>query len=252
MRSVGKLESLIYQKFERGQRQLAVLIDPDKLPQDAFLIEAETLGVDYFFVGGSLLTGGSLSECIARIRKHTAVPVILFPGSAVQVDNSADGILFLSLLSGRNPEFLIGQQVLAAPYLKQSKLEVLSTGYLLIDGGKPTTASYISNTQPIPAEKPEIALSTALAGELLGMKLIYLDGGSGAFQPVPTPMIEMVRKHLSVPLIVGGGIKNTNALEAAFDAGASVVVVGNLFENKPELLADFMKVVRKTEYTSTC
>ena len=244
MPQIGSIEKQIGKLAVQGIKQLAVLIDPDKLPTNSFIERAHAAGVDYFFLGGSLLTGGSLSAAIQQIRRHTDKPIVLFPGSAFQIDDGADGILLLSLLSGRNADFLIGQHVLAAPYLKKSQIEVLPTGYLLIDGGKPTTASYISNTQPIPAEKPEIAASTALAGELLGMRLIYLDAGSGALHPVPMATISAVKAQLSVPIIVGGGIQSSKQLENAYHAGASLVVIGNVLEEQPNLIEEFTAVAK--------
>jgi len=168
----------------------------------------------------------------------------LFPGNASQFSVHADALLYLSLLSGRNAEFLVGQHLTSAIAIKNSNIEVVPTGYLLIDGGKPSSVEYISNTRPIPRDKNEIALSTAVAGELLGMRLIYLEAGSGAEIPVPVEMIECVSAGLSLPLIVGGGIKTTEQLSAAFDAGADIVVVGNVFEKDPSRIAEFVQCVQ--------
>lgn len=218
---------------------LALLIDPDKTNRKKLLELLEivkTSAVDLIFVGGSLMTGDLLDECLRQIRQNSDLPVVLFPGSPLQISKEADGILFLSLISGRNPELLIGNHVIAAPYLKSSGLEVLPTGYLLVDGGAATTASYISNTTPIPSNKPEIASCTAMAGEMLGLQMMYLDAGSGANQPVPKAMIAAVRKVVDVPLIVGGGIDSGEKAEAAWANGADVVVVGNAIEKNSILL----------------
>jgi putative glycerol-1-phosphate prenyltransferase len=172
------------------------------------------------------------------LKANSDIPVVLFPGGNHHIEPAADALLLLSLVSGRNPEFLIGQHVVAAPLLKRSGLELLSTGYILIDGGAPTTVSYVSNTQPIPADKAGIAASTALAAEQLGHKLIYLDGGSGAKTPVPPRRIAAVRREVAAPLIVGGGIRTAEAAAAAWQAGADIVVVGNAAEEDPNRLAE--------------
>lgn len=226
-----------------GKKLLAVLIDPDKVKDQEqlkqFIGMCEYARVDLFFVGGSLLLKDSLDQCITAIRSISKAPVVLFPGSVQQVTGKADGILLLSLISGRNPELLIGQHVLAAPHLKKSGLEILPTGYILIDCGRATTVSYISNTQPIPYDKPEIAACTALAGEMLGLKLIYLDGGSGAQKPISTECIELVRNETQLPIITGGGIRSLADAEKAWKAGSDVVVIGTAFEKDPELVASF-------------
>jgi geranylgeranylglyceryl phosphate synthase family protein len=168
------------------------------------------------------------------LKKHLEVPVVIFPGSPSQIDSEADGILLLSLISGRNADLLIGRHVEAAPALKRSGLEVLPTGYLLVDGGSPTTASYVSGTLPIPRNKPEIASATAMAGEMLGLRLMYLDGGSGASGVVPPDVIGAVTESVEVPIFVGGGIRSADDIDTAHDAGADVVVVGTAFEASPE------------------
>lgn len=233
-------EKLVYTLFTGLSKKLAILLDPDK-----FEINDETVSlanlinssdVDFILVGGSLLTSSDFDKKIEFLKFHTEKPVIIFPGNSIQVSKHADGILFLSLISGRNPEFLIGQQVVAAPSLKSVNIAVLPTGYLLIDGGKPTTASYISNTNPIPANKPEIAATTALAGQYLGLKLIYLDAGSGAEVPVSAEMIKQVRAQIDVPLIVGGGIKTIEQINNAWESGADCVVVGTAIEQSSDFL----------------
>jgi phosphoglycerol geranylgeranyltransferase len=201
--------------------------------------------VDFIFVGGSLLLKDHVDICVQRIKSLCNIPVLLFPGNVMQISKYADGILFLSLISGRNPDFLIGQQVIAAPYLKQTELEVLPTGYMLIDGGVPTSVSYMSNTTPIPRGKKEIAYSTALAGEMLGLRIMYLDAGSGAQQPVSKKMISYLSSRLSVPLIVGGGIRTPEAAYEAVAAGADIVVVGNVLEKDPDLLEQMVSAVHQ-------
>lgn len=224
----------IQKAYLNNQKKLVILLDPDKtkianLP--SVIKRIHQLKADFIFVGGSLLFKNVVDAFLLQIKELTDLPVVLFPGSTLQISNNADAILFLQLLSGRNPEFLIGNQVVAAPLLRQSNLEVISTGYLLVESGRETTASYISNTKPLPAHKPEIAVATAMAGQYIGNKLIYLDGGSGALHPVSLKMIEMVSKNIDLPLIVGGGIKNKKQIEAVFRAGATLVVVGTAFEN---------------------
>ncbi len=210
-----------------------MLIDPDKCSAAEgrdLGREAAAAGVDFFLVGGSLLRTEHGGELVSELKRSAGLPAILFPGSVQQINHQADGILFLSLLSGRNPDLLIGQHVVAAPLLKQSRLEVLSTGYLLVDGGRDTTVHYMSNTRPIPHDKPDIAACTALAGAYLGVQLIYLDCGSGALRPVPDNMVKAVRNEVELPLIVGGGIRSAEMADVLWEAGADVVVVGNALE----------------------
>ncbi len=230
-----------------GKKQLALLIDPDKT--GAFGLEhtlriAAEVGLSLVFVGGSLLTENHIRDCVKIVKENTDVPVILFPGSPSQIHASADAIFLLSLISGRNADLLIGRHVEAAPVLKQSGLEIIPTGYMLIDAGQPTTASYISNTFPIPYNKPDIAACTAMAGEMLGLKAIYMDCGSGAAKPASPQMIERVKQSIEIPLIVGGGIRTKTELHQAFSAGADIAVVGNAVESNPELLYDFGQVIK--------
>jgi phosphoglycerol geranylgeranyltransferase len=232
--------------FSDTSKKLAVLIDPDKVDWASFagfVEKCSLLKVGYFFVGGSLVTQDQLSDVIAQIKRHSDIPVVIFPGSMMQINNAADGILLLSLISGRNPEYLIGQHVVSAPYLKASGLQIISTGYILIDSGIATTVSYISNSQPIPANKPEIAACTAMAGEMLGLSVIYLDGGSGALNPVPAQTIRAVRKTVNCPIIVGGGINTIEKAENALQAGADIIVVGNALEKTPDLLDEMAWLV---------
>ena len=226
---------------QAGRKLLALLVDPDKTHGQelvSLMDVAQKAGVDLVFVGGSLLTGGSqrLDDCLRLIKSNSNLPVILFPGSPLQISKEADALLFLSVISGRNPELLIGHHVISAPYLKATGLEVLPTGYMLVDGGAATTASYISNTHPMPANKPEIAACTALAGEMLGLRVMYLDAGSGAEQPVPAEMVQQVSQEISVPLIVGGGINTPEKAQRAWSHGADIVVVGNAIEKNSLLL----------------
>lgn len=218
----------------KGQKALVALIDPDEDPASIRQVVEYALiqGIDTFFVGGSLLTTGNTEQCIELLRKTGVQRIILFPGNEIQVAKGADAILFLSLISGRNPEFLIGKQVAAAPRIQQLGMETLPTGYMLVESGKLTSANYMSSTLPIPSDKPEIAAVTALAGEMLGLKYFYLDAGSGASRPVSKEMISAVRKTVSGVLITGGGIRNAEAAYNAWSAGSDVVVIGNgIFEN---------------------
>lgn len=217
---------------QRGEKAFAMLVDPDRYEQMLpFLNHPDFISsVDYLFVGGSLLTADKLDACLDAIKAKAHCPVILFPGSHLQIHPRADGILLLSLVSGRNADFLIGRHVEAAAALRASELEIISTAYMLVHGGRPTTASYVSNTQGIPHQKPEIAAATAMASEMLGLKHIYLDAGSGARMPVSCEMIRAVRKAVDLPLIVGGGIRSAEKAIRNYEAGADVLVVGDLFE----------------------
>lgn len=196
---------------------------------------------DFIFVGGSL-TGVHPDELIIKIKENTDIPVVLFPGSLLQLSSKADALLLLSLISGRNPDLLIGNHVIAAPHLKKMKLEIISTGYILINCGVQTSVEYMSQTDAIPSSKIDIAVATALAGEMLGLKLIYLEGGSGASHPVPPGMISEVRKSVSVPIIVGGGLRTGDNIRDAFNAGANMVVLGNGYEDDPGLLEIACKI----------
>ena len=222
-----------------GRTLFTVLIDPDKV--DAVALERLIIlgieaKVDYFFVGGSLVVTDTLDTTVAAIKKQSTIPVILFPGSPDQITAKADALLYLSLISGRNAELLIGHHVVSAPFIRQSGLEIMSVGYMLIDGGSPTTVSYISNTNPIPSNKNDIAICTAMAGEMLGLQLIYMDAGSGAQRPIPTAMIQEVAKHIQAPLIIGGGITTAEKAIENCKAGADIIVIGNAVEKDPSLI----------------
>lgn len=223
-----------------SQRTLALLCDPDDMGhrQDESVKNAIGCGVELFLVGGSLVSQGETSACVKRIKQLGAAHVLLFPGHEIQIAEEADGILFMSLISGRNPEFLIGKQVHAAPRIKRSGMESIPSGYMLIDGGKITSAHYMSASLPIPADKSDIAAATAMAGEMLGHQVIYMDAGSGAIEPIPVGMVQAVRQSIDGVLFVGGGIRTALQAEDAWNSGANVVVVGNgAFEN-PEIIAD--------------
>lgn len=231
---------------ESNKKSFALLIDPDKQEKKeliSIINKAEDAKTDFFFVGGSLLTHDSLNTCIETIKENSEIPVILFPGNAMQVNCKADGILFLSLISGRNADMLIGKQVITAPILKQSGLEVISTGYMLIESGKATTASYMSNTTPIPADKTAVAACTAMAGEMLGLNLIFMDGGSGAKNPITKEMISSVRKSVDCPLIIGGGISCGKKAIENCKAGADIIVVGNAIEKDQNLIKEIADAI---------
>lgn len=240
----------IYNKITKdkktNKKTFALLIDPDKQNARQLLSiveKAKNASIDYFFVGGSLLTHDSLDLCLSTLKENSTIPIILFPGNAMQVNEKADGILFLSLISGRNAEMLIGKQVITAPILKQSSLEILPTGYMLINSGKPTTVSYMSNTTPIPADKDTVAACTAMAGEMLGLKLIFMDGGSGAKNPISTQMIKTVSKSINAPLIIGGGISSGKKAIENCKAGADIIVVGNAIEKDENLISEIADAI---------
>ena len=238
-------EDLLQAKSD-SQKKLVVLIDPDKLrisSMDHIVRNAVDHKIDYFFIGGSLIVNDKLDEVLGVLKKECKIPLILFPGNSMQLSYKADAILFLSLISGRNPELLIGTHVISAPYLKLSPLEIISTGYMNIDGGVSTTVSYMSNTNPIPADKNDIAVCTAIAGEMLGLKTIYLDAGSGAKFPVSKEMIESVRGSVDVPIIIGGGIRSPEKAFENVSAGADVVVVGNAIEEDPTLVGEMAAAI---------
>ncbi|HOP03414.1 MAG TPA: geranylgeranylglyceryl/heptaprenylglyceryl phosphate synthase [Tenuifilaceae bacterium] len=230
---------MFYNKIiESSQGLFTVLIDPDKYDEPAIRkisALASTCNVDFFLLGGSFVKS-NMEATLDYIRRYSNIPVILFPGSPLQFTSKANAILLLSLISGRNADFLIGNHVLIANALKESKMEIIPTGYILISNGHPTSVQYMSNTMPIPLNKPEIAVSTALAGEQLGLKAIYLEAGSGANAPIPPRTIEQVYNNVSIPIIVGGGIKTPSQVKSARDAGAKMIVVGNSLEEDPEAL----------------
>lgn len=224
----------ILEAKSNGQKLLAVLLDPDKIVLENLnhLIEKINQSpATHVFVGGSIVQNNILEELITALKQKTNLPVILFPGDPSQISPKADGILFLSLLSGRNPDYLIEYQVQAAPILKKTNLEVISTGYILIESGNETAVARVSKTKPLSRENLDLVLATAQAGEMLGNQLIYLEAGSGAKQPVPTEMIELVSQNIQIPVIVGGGIVDLHGIQKAYSAGADLVVIGTAFEN---------------------
>ena len=242
----------IYANWQKAKKtnskEFSVLIDPDKIclkDVDKIVQLAEEAAVDSFFIGGSLVVNDALDDIIMRIKKQCNTPVVLFPGSSRQLSYKADGLLFLSLISGRNPELLIGKHVETAPFLKISPIEIISTGYILVDGGVPTSVSYMSNTQPIPANKDSIAVCTAMAGEMLGLKLLYMDAGSGAANPISNSMIESVSMATDIPLIIGGGIRTPEKASENVKAGADIIVVGNAIEKDPSLILELAAAVHE-------
>jgi putative glycerol-1-phosphate prenyltransferase len=236
--------SNLYQHINSGKKALAVLIDPDQENKSVLNIAqlCETYKIDFVFVGGSLTTAGVMSDAIQIIKNNYSGKIYIFPGNEFMIDDNADGILFLSLLSGRNPEYLIGKHLVAAPILAASKLDIIPTAYLLIDGGKETSVSYISNTKPIPTDKPDIAMATALAGKMLGMQCVYMDAGSGALCPISGRMIASVKKSVDLPLIIGGGIRSKETASNAYSSGADLIVIGNGAEDDKSLIQQIATV----------
>ena len=236
--------------IEKKGAAYLILLDPDKLNSDklqSFIKRCNDADVDGFLIGGSLMLNGDFDDFIKTVKQSTNLPVIIFPGAINQVSSNADAILFLSVVSGRNPEHLIGKHVLAAPLIRRANLEPISTAYILVESGTQTTAQYMSGSLPIPRNKPEIAAATALASEYIGMKLIYLEAGSGAQQTVPNEMVKAVSSICSVPVIVGGGIKSPKVAREKVDNGAKIIVTGNFFENENNwsLIKEFADAVHK-------
>lgn len=224
---------MIYDLIKSKRKKIAVLIDPDKHSGNSMVDAVKAVHnsvAEFIMVGGSLVND-KIEKAITIIKQYTSKPVVLFPGSLFQLSNKADCVFLLSLISGRNPEYLIGNHVHAAPYLKQSGVEVIPTGYMLIDGGETTAVEYISNTTPLPQNKPDLVSATAMAGELLGLKQIYLEAGSGAKNIVSPELIKQVRNKIDIPIIVGGGIKTAENIIEVFQAGADVIVLGSAIEN---------------------
>jgi putative glycerol-1-phosphate prenyltransferase len=226
---------------DRSQKRFALLVDPDKYDDsslDELITHINQDPPDLLMVGGSILFK-PIEITVTALKLGTKLPVFIFPGNVIQLSDRADGILLLSLISGRNPEYLIGNHVLAAPHLNRSGIEVIPTAYMLIENGRSTSVEFMSNTRPIPAHKPEIAVATAMAGEMLGMKTIYLEAGSGSAHPVGLDMIRAIRRKISLPLIVGGGITTTDRARDVYDAGADLIVIGTAIEENPGLIKDF-------------
>ena len=234
--------SEILQAKEANKKLLAILLDPDKVDLQnikSLISKIKHSPATHIFIGGSLVLNNSIDQIISELKKEIQLPILLFPGNPSQISIHADGILFLSLISGRNPDFLIEHQVKAAPILKKSSLEIISTGYILIESDSQTAVTSVSKTIPLPRHNAKIAVDTALAGEFLGSKLIYLEAGSGAKLPVPLETISLVAKNISIPLIVGGGITDFDGINGAFLAGADLVVIGTAFENNPNFFSNF-------------
>ena len=241
---MNNILEIIKKNIANRRKMLAVLLDPDICRDgriDAIVAQLAKTAPDFIFIGGSHATT-HIDLLIDKLKSTVDIPLVLFPGNVSQFSPRADALLNISLLSGRNAEFLIGQHVLSAVEIKQSGIEVIPTAYLLVEGGKTSSVEYMSNTRPIPRDKKEIALSTAIAGELLGMQTVYLEAGSGALLPVAADMIRYVKEHISVPLIVGGGIRTAAQLKEAYNAGADLAVVGNVFETEPEKMEAFVAV----------
>jgi phosphoglycerol geranylgeranyltransferase len=238
---VNESNSILTQLSQPGKRFIAVLIDPEKCTDDkalkVLLEKASFAKIDFLFIGGSTVTRKEFDKAINLIRNLTKIPLVIFPGSAQQISSKADAILYLSLLSGRNPDFLIGHHIQSATELYDMDIEVIPTAYLLIDGGTQSSVAYVSQTTPIPRDQKSIVKQTAIAGKLMGKSLIYLDAGSGAKFNVPSSMIEELT-FLNIPIIVGGGIRDTNTIRDLHDAGANVVVIGNKIEDEIDFLLD--------------
>jgi len=232
---VNNIYQQIISSYKKKQARLAVLIDPDKFNLEVVEL-ANKCNVHYFFVGGSKLTKGNIEKTISTLKKHSKIPVIIFPGDEKQLSAKADAILFLSLLSGRNPDYLIGKQVLAAPFIKQKKLECISTAYILVEGDKKSTTEKVSKTKPLSDAKTII--HTAIAAELLGFKTVYLEAGSGAKTNINTTLIKKVKQNIHIPLLVGGGIDTVTKAKQAIHAGADILVVGNALESNSGLLKE--------------
>jgi phosphoglycerol geranylgeranyltransferase len=238
-----KLYSFILKSKLKQKKLFAILIDPDKFESAEILELAAASKVDLILIGGSIITNGNFEKCVETIKKKSKIPLLIFPGNNLQISKNADGILLLSLISGRNPDMLIGKHVISAPLLKSSRLEIIPTGYMLIESGRQTAALYMSNTSPIPSDKEDIAMCTAMAGEMLGLNLIYLDAGSGAENCVPPSMIKKVSKSISVPVVVGGGINTSEKAAKACQAGADIIVVGNALEKDKLLIKEMAHTI---------
>ncbi|SEP92594.1 putative glycerol-1-phosphate prenyltransferase [Hyunsoonleella jejuensis] len=234
----------ILDAITRGEKLFAVLIDPDKFPvsrSEQFIKKVKASIATHIFVGGSTVSSGATEILVQAIKKHTHLPIVLFPGDVTQITDAADALLFLSLLSGRNPEYLIGKHVEAVSKLRNTNLEVIPTGYILIESGKETMVSRVTHTEAISRDDLQIVVDTAKAGELLGMQLMYLEGGSGAKTPITKNVIESVKNELNIPLIVGGGIRSMSQIEDTYSAGADIIVVGTAFEEDDELFEELKK-----------
>ncbi len=236
---MGIWEKLL-EKRESGRKQLAVLIDPDRIEVSDTLITG-LQKADLILLGSSALLNNSVDSVCKKLKSLVDTPVVLFPGSEYQISREADAMLFLSLISGRNAEYLIGKQVLSAPMIKQGNLETIATGYMLFDGGNITAAQYVTQSIPLPNNKPDLAVATALAGQMLGMKCIYMDAGSGAKQSIGTNVIHQVKTVVNPFLMVGGGLRSREAIQSAWRAGADMVVIGTIIEENPDFLENLFE-----------
>jgi putative glycerol-1-phosphate prenyltransferase len=241
--------AIVYKKIqenrEKGHKMLGILIDPDKYVDtklEQTILACNEHSVDFLLVGGSLLMKNRFDVTIDLLKEQSKIPVLIFPGNGFQINKKADALLFTSLLSGRNPEYLIGQQVQAAPMIREAGLATIATAYLLIESGGITSVSYVSNTQPIPAEKPDIAMATALAAAMMGMQMVYLEAGSGAKFSVPNELIRQVRAYIQLPIICGGGIRDASTANEKYQAGADIVVIGNGAEQQTDLIKEVAMV----------
>ncbi len=240
--------------LKKSDKQVWMLIDPGKfdIAQNVALAEkASNYGISTILIGGSLISDDSFNQCVAEIKNAVDIPVLIFPGNYTQLSPEADGVLFLSLLSGRNPEYLVGQQVVSAPKIKHLGLNTVATAYLLVDGGTVSSTQYISNTQPLPHGKPELAVATALAGEMMGMKWTYMDAGSGAHNAVSEKTISSVSESCTCPLIIGGGVRTLKGIKGALRAGANAVVIGNAIEDNPKFLEEIQSAIIEFKTEST-
>jgi putative glycerol-1-phosphate prenyltransferase len=231
----------ILQSISKREKLLAILLDPDKINLENVLILTQKISnnVDFIFVGGSTVSNGDTDNLVQKLKENTKLPIVLFPGDYTQITNKADALLFLSLISGENPEYLIKQQLKSVPFLEKSSLEIIPTGYILIDGGVETSVQKVSNTIPINQLDIELINHTALAGMYMGKQLIYLEAGSGATERVSQTIIKEVSKNISIPLIIGGGIRTKKQLDDAFNSGADLVVIGTAFEKNNQLFDKF-------------
>jgi len=245
----------LYDILSDRSKKVAILVDPDKMNSTInlapLLAKIKMLNPSFILIGGSTVGVDDFENCIRIVKKHVQIPILLFPGSPSQISSKADGILFLTLISGRNPDFLIGHQVESAPKIKKMNLESIPTGYVLIDGGKTSAVAYVSQTTPIPEDQLSIAVNTCIAGEMLGLKALFLDAGSGATNPVSATMISAIKANTGLPLIVGGGIKSLIQIETAFSAGADLVVIGNKVEEDENFLLDIKTLITNKNFFST-
>jgi phosphoglycerol geranylgeranyltransferase len=251
IRDSTQMNMTVLERIYKGIGQIALLIDPEKATNEENLIDlvrkAEFAGIHFFFVGGSTVNRKDMERVVHVIKSNSPIPVLLFPGAGHQLSPEADALLFLNLISGRNPDFLIGHHVQCAEEVLGMDLEVIPTGYILIDGGKLTSVAYVSQTTPIPREKLSIARQTAIAGHLMGQRLLYFDAGSGALMPVPAELIHEIKTTLPTPVIVGGGIRTLESIEAMKEAGANVIVIGNKIEEDLDFLLDIHAYIKNVE-----